>query len=287
MDQQSNRFPVLLGTNTKFIFSTSGSGSSILKKNETLNKLGLDFAYFTFSEAISPKEYADLLRSPITLGGAVTAQKGLKSTIIPYLDEVDTLALKTQAVNTVVNNQGRLLGYNTDARGLEVALKMGIDQVPGGVKTAVIYGNGGVSGVAYHVLREMGIEVEFKGRNEARVLEKKKALGIENEPFPSGPYDLLVDATPISSSKNFMEIAPGFQELLENSSLVFCHNMPEKDGKNNYLKQYCEENDKVFVGGDKMYVPQLIEQYKLFFSAIADDQARDLTEEKIIDALVL
>ena len=42
-----------------------------------------------------------------------------KETVIPYLDECDPLAEKIQAVNTIVNDGGRLIGYNTD--GEEVA----------------------------------------------------------------------------------------------------------------------------------------------------------------------
>ena len=37
-----------------------------------------------------------------------------KETVIPYLDEVDSRAQKIGAVNTVVNRNGRLCGYNTD-----------------------------------------------------------------------------------------------------------------------------------------------------------------------------
>ena len=40
-----------------------------------------------------------------------------KETVIPYLDEVDSRAQKIGAVNTVVNRNGRLCGYNTDFYG--------------------------------------------------------------------------------------------------------------------------------------------------------------------------
>ena len=41
-----------------------------------------------------------------------------KETVIPYLDEVDSRAQRIGAVNTVVNRNGRLCGYNTDFYGL-------------------------------------------------------------------------------------------------------------------------------------------------------------------------
>ena len=51
-----------------------------------------------------------------------------KETVIPYLDEVDSRAQRIGAVNTVVNRNGRLCGYNTDFYGFRYLLrKNGID----------------------------------------------------------------------------------------------------------------------------------------------------------------
>ena len=40
-----------------------------------------------------------------------------KSAIMPFLDEIDPLAEAIGAVNTVVNKDGKLIGYNTDGTG--------------------------------------------------------------------------------------------------------------------------------------------------------------------------
>ncbi|MDZ7615049.1 MAG: hypothetical protein U5K51_16155 [Flavobacteriaceae bacterium] len=103
MTKKDMGFEINLNTRTKFIFSTSGSQISIEKYNKALSELGLNLVYFSFPQPISPEVYAGLIRSPITRGAAVTGKDGLKSTIIPFLDEVEPLALKTLAVNTVVN----------------------------------------------------------------------------------------------------------------------------------------------------------------------------------------
>ena len=66
-----------------------------------------------------------------------------KETVIPYLDEVDSRAQRIGAVNTVVNRNGRLCGYNTDFYGFRYLLqKNGID-VAG--KKALVLGKGGAS----------------------------------------------------------------------------------------------------------------------------------------------
>ncbi|HET8860089.1 shikimate dehydrogenase [Marivirga sp.] len=258
---------------TQFIFSTSGSASSIEKHNSALQKLDLNLIYFTFPHPIKAKEYAQLLRSPISRGGAVTGKDGLKSKIIEFLDEIEPAAQKTLAVNTVVNEKGKLYGYNTDAIGLKTALDEALKSTSLAIKTGVIYGNGGVSGVAYHVLKDLGLKVMVTGRNPEKVKAKKDDLGIEDKDF-NGPYDLVVDATPISSNPNFLE-AKGFSELLDNCKMLFSHNMPEKDDKPNYLKSYCKENNIAFIPGSAMYKAQLIRQYQLFIG--------DISENKIIE----
>lgn len=282
MTTQHPAYSVNIDLQTKFIFSTSGSSSSIIKHNDAIRKLGLNLVYFTIADAVTPEGYAGLVRSPISRGAAVTGRGGLKSTIIPFLDEVEPLALKTLAVNTIVNNDGKLCGYNSDAIGLKTALAKGIEVSGLSIKTAVIYGNGGVSGVAFHVLLELGIKVTMAGRNPERVQEKKKQLGIEDVADFDGPYDLVVDATPISSSPDFLN-APGLSVLLDGCKMVFCHNMPEKDNKTNYLEKYCAENNLYFIPGKLMYNAQLAKQYRLLFEGYSKQDGSPISEQDILE----
>lgn len=262
----------LLTPRTQFVYSTSGSASSIRKYNNAFHRMGLSLAYFSFAQEVTPEQYASMLRSSICRGGAVTGRGGLKSEIIPFLDEVEPLALQTRAVNTVVNKNGKLYGYNTDAYGLEVALRRGLSEHSAvEVKTAVVYGNGGVSGVALRVLQQLGIQATIVGRNPQRVQQKLKELGINSLPPLSPPFDLVVDATPVSSSPDFLQ-APYFQSLLEDCKMMFCHNMPEKDGNINYLAKYCKGKQLPFIPGRYMYETQHIKQYALLLEGLKDEQ---------------
>ena len=83
---EQKRFPILVNPNTRFIFSTSGSASSIERHNRAMERLGLNLVYTTFSFDISPEECAGLLRSPLAGGGVITGKNGLKTRIIPQLD---------------------------------------------------------------------------------------------------------------------------------------------------------------------------------------------------------
>jgi len=77
-----------------------------------------------------------------------------KETVIPYLDEVDAHAQKIGAVNTVVNRNGRLKGYNTDFYGFRYMLQNnGIDVKN---KKALVLGKGGASKAVIAVLEELG-----------------------------------------------------------------------------------------------------------------------------------
>jgi shikimate dehydrogenase len=264
-----------LNPQTRFILSTSGSASSLEKHNSALQASGINLGYFTFSYPINAEMYASVLRSPLVRGGAVTGQ-GLKSDIIEHLDELDELAKTTGAVNTVVNDAGKLHGYNTDAFGFETALH---ENLKTKVKSAVIYGNGGVSGVAAHVLRKMGVRTTMTGRNADRVANKMSALQLEQF---DGPYDLVVSATPVSSES--LEQAAGLLEILEGAQVVFDHNMPEADGGPNYLQKYCANRSIGFIAGHEMYVPQMLKQWRLFLDGYTEakqERHASVTEDDI------
>jgi shikimate dehydrogenase len=206
--------------------------------------------YVTFPQDITPQQYAVLLRSPITRGGAVTGRGGIKSTIIPFLDGVEPLTHKTLAVNTVINKNGKLSGYNTDSHGLKTALQKSIENAGIKIKNGIVYNNGGVSGVAYRVLQDLGIRVTMVGRDNERVLKKKKELGVQEIPHFKGPYDLVVDATPVSADPDFLTNARGYQDVLRDCKMVFCHSMPELVNKKNYLKAYCDTHTQhIFYSG--------------------------------------
>ena len=254
----TQRHPVHLNTSTKFILSTSGSESSIAKHNTMLQSFNVNIVYFTFSRKVSPEGYANLLRAPVIQGGAVTGQ-GLKDGIVPFLDHVDEYAAQLGAVNTVINRDGRLHGYNTDAFGFETAIRNHKESSGFELMSAVIYGNGGVSGVAYRVLSNLGMKVTLRGRDAEKVSLKRAELGITDF---SGPYDLVVNATPASSAP--IAEATGLEALLIGSKMVFDHSMPEKDGRTNYLRDTCKKSGVYFIPGHDMYLPQMIQQWSLF-----------------------
>ena len=97
-----------------------------------------------------------------------------KQAVIEYLDEISDLARETGAVNTIVNRNGRLSGYNTDCGGMKMLIeKMGVS-LKG--STVFIAGSGGTSLTAAAVCRSLGadevIRASRNGRNGAMTYEE-------------------------------------------------------------------------------------------------------------------
>jgi shikimate dehydrogenase len=117
------------------------------------------------------------LRSPDVLGANVTIP--YKEDVVPLVDECEPAAARIGAVNTIVNRNGRLVGYNTDAPGFIRALNEYAAFDCRG-KKVVILGTGGAARAAAVALLENGVdELILLGRNEERlnnVLHHLRAL---------------------------------------------------------------------------------------------------------------
>lgn len=101
-----------------------------------------------------------------------------KQAVIPFLDEISDLAREAGAVNTIVNKDGKLTGYNTDCGGMKMLIeRMGID-LKG--KKAFIAGSGGTSMTAAAVCSSLGASVAVRasrsGRNGAVTYEEAYGL---------------------------------------------------------------------------------------------------------------
>lgn len=89
-----------------------------------------------------------------------------KQDVIPYLKEIEQTAASIGAVNTVVNREGQLYGYNTDFGGMsDLIRRTGID-LQG--KKVLILGTGGTSNTAFAVAKHMGAASVWKVSRSAK-----------------------------------------------------------------------------------------------------------------------
>lgn len=85
---------------------------------------------------------------------AVNVTIPYKQTVIPYLDHVSPIARRIGAVNTVVNREGRLYGYNTDYHGMTALIRRVGLQLQG--KKVLVLGTGGTGKTACVVAADLG-----------------------------------------------------------------------------------------------------------------------------------
>jgi len=172
------------------------------------------------------------MRSPTVLGGNVTIPH--KEAVLPLIDEVDPLAARIGAVNTIVNRDARLYGYNTDAGGFMRALREDGGFEPAG-RRVVIAGAGGVARAVVTALLEVGTRsvtvinrtlsranrlvtelTELVGASELRALPEMYASWAA----VMSSCDLLINCTSAGSSGSEEE-SPVPLDLIRPSMLVY------------------------------------------------------------------
>lgn len=200
--------------------------------NAAFRELGIDFLYVPFR--VKREE----------LGKAIAGMRALnikglnvtiphKVAVIKFLDELDPLAEKISAVNTIVNDDGLLKGYNTDASGfLQAILERGIE--PEG-ENVVILGAGGASRAVSFILADRGahlvilnrlleldwaqelasrISQTFNKEVEALELNRENLIGVLSK------ADILVNATSVGMSPDINQ-TPVTADLLKPGLIVF------------------------------------------------------------------
>ena len=114
-----------------------------------------------------------------------------KEKVIPYLSGISPAAKLIGAVNTVVNCDGKLCGYNTDYHGATAMIEQAGIEVKG--KKALILGTGGTAKTLFAVLRDMGV------KSAVFVSRRNDTSGITySEIFPDyADTQIIVNTTPV------------------------------------------------------------------------------------------
>ena len=111
--------------------------------NAAFRHLGLDCVYLAFD--VDPRNVAQAVSSVRALGlCGINVTIPHKQSVMDSLDEIAPEASMVGAVNTIVNEDGRLKGYNTDVSGVLRALQSELEFVPQD-KNIFIVGAGGAS----------------------------------------------------------------------------------------------------------------------------------------------
>jgi shikimate dehydrogenase len=162
-------------------------------QNAAFAALGVDHTYEMADVSVDdlPRVMADL-RKPDFLGANVTTPH--KAVALELLDQVEPLAARAKAVNTIVPRKGKLIGFNTDIPAIAeqvAALRPSPHQ-------AVVLGRGGAA-------RAVAIALESAGAQEVTLVSRSGGEGSapwEELPELVRDADLLVNATPVGTDAN-------------------------------------------------------------------------------------
>lgn len=131
-----------------------------------------------------------------------------KESVIPFLDQIDPIAKRIGAVNTIVKSGELLLGFNTDVIGFHASLKKMIGRHL--MNGALILGSGGASKAVSFTLACMGLPHLVISRKPSEVqisYDQITADILKN-------YDLIINTTPLGTSPKTDECPPIPYDLL-------------------------------------------------------------------------
>lgn len=188
---------------------------SPLMHNAAFKHLKLDLVYVAFR--VRKEELENAVKGMCSLGiHGLNVTMPHKNAIIKYLDEVDSTAKFIGSVNTVLNNDGKLMGFNTDGLGALKALKENQVHLDG--KKLLLLGAGGAArAIAFQLASEVE-ELRILNRDGEKAKQLAKAL---REKFNR---KIVGDTLSASTIKEQLKDA----DILVNATSVGMHPNPEQ-----------------------------------------------------------
>lgn len=178
--------------------------------NRAFRETGINGVYAAFHiKEDQLSAFADGVRAMGIRGVNVTIPHKLN--IMKVLDEIDAGAAAIGAVNTVVNDNGRLIGYNTDGLGYVRSLKE--EALPSllGKRIVVIGAGGAARGIVYALSGEQPERIVIANRNAERAEElasafrsraELQAIAVEGLQEACRDADLVINTTSVGMYPN-------------------------------------------------------------------------------------
>ncbi len=264
--------PVLCGSLSRF-----PSPLGRVMHEAAYKALGLDYRYQPF-EIRDVRAALDAMRTLGIRGCGVSMP--FKVEVMPHLDDIDPLAARIGAVNTVVNQGGRLTGFNTDAWGARAAF-----EEVGALADArvLLLGAGGAARAVAFAFREAGAALVIANRSASKARELARAVEAEASGDLSltrelGAYDAVVNA----SSAGMSDVDPA--SPVASSSLrpdLVVQDIVYKPTHTRLVSTALEAGCRVVHGG-RMLLHQATRQFELYTGETAP---RDVMDRELRRAL--
>ena len=174
---------------------------SPLMHNDAFQTLHIDAHYHAFHvEPHMLKEAVQGLKALQCAGFNVTIPH--KTAVMEYMDELDETAKQMGAVNTVVNERGKWVGYNTDGEGFVRALCEQMNVQLCGARILLVGAGGAARGIYFALLQHHVSAVDVcnrtAGKAEAFIKkEKSDVYSLEEGEERLAEYDIVINTTSV------------------------------------------------------------------------------------------
>ena len=145
---------------------------------------------------------------------AINVTVPYKEAVIKHLNYVDRKAADIGAVNTVVNRDGALYGYNTDFDGMLSLINREEIAIKG--KKVLILGSGGTSKTAYHVVESLGCMTAYRVSRAT----KEGCITYEEAMLGHSDADVIINTTPVGMFPNIDASAVNFDSFPNVSAVI-------------------------------------------------------------------
>ncbi len=184
-----------------------------------------------------------------------------KKDVIPYLHWISDEAKAINAVNTIVNKDGKLYGYNTDFYGLSALIKRAGVSLEG--KKVAILGSGGTSNTAFAVSQNMGASVILRVSRD----NKEGFITYDDLYEKHSDIEVIINTTPCGMFPNICKAAVDIKKLPDLSAVFDAVYNP----LSSQLIVGAKEQGITAVGGLYMLVSQAAYAVEKFTDASVDE----------------
>lgn len=224
--------------------------------NFLYDALDLPFLYKAFAPTDIAAAVQGIRGLPIR-GAAVSMP--YKAAVIPLIDSLDDSAAKIGAVNTIVNTDGHLRGYNTDVIAVEELLR---ELAVAPTASVMLLGSGGMASACAEAIARAGftdVTVIARSEDAGNALAAKYGWQLS---ATATAHDVILNATPVGMAHGAdAESLPVREEFVAAAEVVFdVVAMPAETP----LVQVARRLGKRVVTGDRVMALQAVEQFELY-----------------------
>lgn len=248
------------------------------KYNTVYQKLGIDDEFVYVACRVKISDVADFIKGVRAMGiRGVSCTIPHKVEVMKYLDKIDPIAEKIGAVNTIVNDDGVLTGYNTDWIGAVIPLER-ITPLKG--KTVAMLGAGGAARAIAYGVKERGADLTIYNRTPERARELADAVGVKARSLDAlndiKSVDIIINATSVGMHPNETETPLDRQFITDKQVVLDVVYVPYET---RLLREAKQQGAQV-VHGSEMLLHQGIAQFKLYTGHdVPEDMMREVLDK--------